>query len=101
MSGSDVLESAIIAITGCFLSIVLLRFLGEILDRLVEGLISVGMYEVGTAWQSGNTESLMNIFYIACMSPAVLSIVVAFLRTQKKTERDMGQFATEPEEFAY
>ena len=98
MDPGELIESVMIAVLGCCLSLFLSRFGGEVMDRLLSGFVEVGMYDITEIWQTGSQESLINLFYIVCMIPAVLSIVIAFLRTQKKTEYDVAQFSTEPGE---
>lgn len=94
----ELVESVMIAVLGCGLSLFMSRFGGEVIDRLISGFMNVGMYEIAEAWQTGSQGSLINLFYIVCMIPAALSIVVAFLRTQKKTESDVAQYISGPGE---
>jgi len=87
-------ESGIIMITGCFISIVLIRFLGQVLDQVVAALVSVGAYEVPPEWQT-DPSTLINLFYIICMLPAVISIILGILRTQEKVGVAVGGPAEE------
>lgn len=81
-------------IVGCFISVVLLRFLGEILDRVIAALMDAGVYEVTSTWQT-DPSALINLFYIVCMLPAVISIIVGILRSQHRTQFDLGGPAQE------
>lgn len=90
--GGELMESVLIATIGTALSAFMIRFGGEVMDRFITGFVEVGMYDIPTEWQTGSQESLINLFYIVCMIPCVLSILVAYLRTQKTTESDTPQF---------
>ena len=96
---SDVVESVLIAVAGCTLSLLMSRIGGETMDRLVTGFVKAGMFEIPAIWQHTFQSSLINIFYVVCMLPAVLGIVVGFLRSQKKTEYDVAQYQFEPGRF--
>lgn len=89
---SDIAESVMIMILGCSLSLFMTRFGGETIDRMISGFMEAGVYDVTAIWQSSNIEVLTDLFYVVCMIPAALSIVVAFLRTQKKTEQDTAMY---------
>jgi|LGVD01.1.fsa_nt_gb hypothetical protein len=82
-------DSGIIMITGCFLSIILTRFLGQILDQIAIALVEVNAYDVPPEWQT-DPSTLINLFYVICMLPAVLSIIIGILRTQEKTSQAYG-----------
>lgn len=82
-------ESGIIMITGCFLSVVLISFLGQVLDQVVAALVEIGAYEVPPEWQT-DPSSLINLFYVICMLPAVISIILGILRTQERTGQAYG-----------
>ncbi|NOQ49005.1 MAG: hypothetical protein GQ576_07745 [Methanococcoides sp.] len=86
---SNIFESGKIMITGCFLSIILTRFLGQILDQIAIALIEVDAYDVPPEWQT-DPSTLINLFYVICMLPAVLSIIVGILRTQERTGQSYG-----------
>lgn len=92
-------ESLVIAITGCFLSLVLIRFMGEVLDRMILIFQNVGMYDVAATWQT-SPGTLINLFYIAAMLPAVVSIILAILRSQMKTEVEVAAGFAAEDEFA-
>ena len=77
-------ESGLIMILGCFLSVVLLGFLGRAMDAMVAALMKAGVYDVAPAWQT-DPSMLINMFYLGCMLPALIGIVVAILRSQEKT----------------
>lgn len=95
--GGELTEACLVAIMGTALSVFIIRFGGEVLDRLMAGLISSGMYEVSSTWQTGSQESLVNLFYIVGALPCVLGLIVAYLMTQRKTEIDTGQYTGEGE----
>lgn len=85
-------------VTGCFISVVLIRFLGQVLDQVVAALVDAGAYEVPPAWQT-DPSSLINLFYIICMLPAVISIILGILRSQEKAGQAYGGPAQEEFEF--
>ena len=87
-------ESGIIMISGCFISVVLIRFLGEVLDRIVEALIDAGAYEVPPVWQT-DPSTLINLFYVICMLPAVIGIILGILRSQERVGVAVGAPAVE------
>lgn len=91
-------ESGIIMITGCFISVVLLRFLGEVLDKTVAALVDVGLYDVPPQWQT-DPSFLINLFYIICMLPAIVSIILGILRSQQKVGLAVGGEVEEEFEF--
>lgn len=96
---SDVVESVLIAVAGCAMSLLMSRIGGETMDRIVTGFVKVGMYEIPTIWQHTFQSTLINLFYIVCMLPACMGIVIGFLRSQKKTEYDTAQYQFEPGRF--
>lgn len=87
-------ESGIIMVTGCFISVVLIRFLGQVLDQVLAALIEVGAYEVPPAWQT-DPSTLINLFYVICMLPAVISIILGILRSQERVGVAVGGPAVE------
>lgn len=87
-------ESGIIMVTGCFISVVLIRFLGQALDQVLAALIDVGAYEVPPAWQT-DPSTLINLFYVICMLPAVISIILGILRSQERVGVAIGGPAEE------
>jgi hypothetical protein len=91
---NNLFESIIIMITGCFISVVLVRFLGQVMDRVVNALVNVGVYDVPAEWQT-DPSNLINLFYIICMLPAVISIALGILRSQQKVGVAVGR---EPEQ---
>ena len=97
--GGELIEAILVAIMGTAVSVFLIRFGGEVLDRLLAGLISSGMYEVSATWQTGSQESLVNLFYIVCALPCILGLIVAYLMTQRRTEIDTGQHISEGDFF--
>jgi MFS superfamily sulfate permease-like transporter len=86
----NLFESGIIMITGCFISVALIRFLGEVMDRIVATLIDVGVYDVPPEWQT-DPGTLINLFYIICMMPAVISIILGILRSQQRVGVAVGE----------
>lgn len=88
-------ESILVAIMGSSLSLFMIRMGGETMDRLINGLIGAGVYSVSSEWQHGFDSSLINLFYIVCMLPCVLGLIVAYLITQSKTGVDTGQYISE------
>ena len=91
-------ESGIIMIAGCFISIVLLRFLGEVLDKTVAAFVDVGLYDVPPQWQT-DPSFLINLFYIICMLPAIVSIILGILRSQQNVGLAVGGEVEEEFEF--
>jgi len=91
-NASDSAEAVMIALLGCSLSLFMARFGGEVMDRMISGFMEAGLYDVTGLWQSGNIATLSDLFYVVCMIPAALSIIVGYLHTQKKTEVDTAQF---------
>lgn len=93
--GGELIEAVLMAIIGTSLSVFMIRFGGEVLDRIVTGFMNAGLYEISSTWQTGAQESLINVFYIIAMLPCILGIVAGYLRTQRTTEIDVGQYVTE------
>ena len=93
--GGELIESVLMAIMGTALSVFMVRMGGETMDRLMTGLIRSGVYSVPTEWQHGFDAALINLFYVVCILPCLLGIVIGYLRTQKTTEVDVGQYITE------
>lgn len=95
----ELFESLIIATVGVFLSVVLIRFIGEVMDKMIAIFQSAGFHNVAEVWQT-SPSLLINLFYIACMLPAILSLILAVLRSQMKTEQEVGiGFAPGEDEF--
>jgi hypothetical protein len=94
---SRLFESVVVILTGSFISIVLTRFLGEVMDKILNALMDAGIYEVSPAWQT-DPSNLINLFYIVCMLPAVLSLFLGVMISQRKTETGVQ---TEYQEFEY
>ena len=81
---SDNLFTSITAvITGSFITIVLLRFLGEVMDRVQASFMDSGLYDVGTDW-IGSVDTIYDVFYWACYVPLAVSIIYAFLNAKKQ-----------------
>lgn len=89
-------ESLVIAIIGCFMSIVLIRFVGEVLDKMILIFQNAGFHNVAGVWQT-SPSLLINLFYIACMLPAIVSLVLAVLRSQMKVEVEVAAGFAEDE----
>lgn len=88
------IEAATILIIGCFISIMLLRFMGQIMDQIVVTMIDAGIYDVAATWQT-DPSSLINIFYLVCLLPIGISVLTVILLTQRKTEAARGLSAQE------
>lgn len=93
--GKALMESVISAVVGCFITLILIRFIGEILDRIMLGFMKIGMFSVSPEWQTNPPDTLINLFYIVALMPMLLGILLGILRSQMKTEHEMGLPATE------
>lgn len=89
-------ESISIATIGVFFSLILLRFVAMSLDQILLTYQEIGIFDVNAQWQS-SPQTLIDLFYIAAMLPAVLGIILAIMRSQMKTEAQLQTGFTEDE----
>lgn len=90
----ELFEAAIAMIVGTFITIIMVRYLGQTLDLMVATLIDVGIYDVSPVWQT-DPSALINLFYVICMLPMVLGFYTGIMLTQRKTEVSVGLPAQE------
>ena len=92
MAEDGLFQSVIAIITGSFITLLLLRYLGETMDRITSSFGNAGLFDVSDKW-IGSMDTMFDLFYLACWTPFLITVVYSYMNVRRKrTETQMSDF---------